>query len=266
MTAVLLAPSLAWAQFRPSDGVFHPVGERYHVEVAGTLWNPAVVGQIASDSFDAIGDAIDFSGDLGYEKTRLKELRIVLRPTTRVRLRLQHTPIRYDAETTFNRNIVFGGTPFPVSVPIVSALAWTVWRAGFEYDFFYRPRGFVGVLLEARYTQLDANLATSTPFFSPPLETLVTARAPLPAVGVVGRAYVLPNVAVNVEVSGFRVPRIDDDIEANYADWDLHGTINLNQFVGVQIGWRHMTTYLSTADDIGDLTFRGMWFGGALRY
>jgi hypothetical protein len=83
---------------------------------------------------------------------------------------------------------------------------------------------------------------------------------------VVGRAYVLPNVAVNVEVSGFRVPRIDDDIEANYADWDLHGTINLNQFVGVQIGWRHMTTYLSTADDIGDLTFRGMWFGGALRY
>jgi hypothetical protein len=269
--AVLLAvsmPAPAAAQFRvpvPDSG-FRPVGERYHVEVAGTFWNPALFGRITSDSFDRIGDAIDLGDDLGYERTRLRDFRLVLRPTERVRLRLQRTPARYSAETTFDREIVFGGTSFPVSVPIISDFSWTVLRGGFEYDFLYRSRGFVGVLLEARYTQLDARLMTNTPFFTPALEAVVTAKAPLPAIGLVGRAYVLPNVAVNLEVSGFRVPRINDEVEANYLDWDVHGTVNLNEHVGVQVGWRRMSTYLATADDEGDLKFRGMWFGGALRY
>jgi hypothetical protein len=262
----LHVPALAGAQSGVSDGGFRPVGERYHVEVAGSLWNPAPFGQIASDSFDDIGSAIDFTTDLGYEATRLKEFRLVLRPAPRIRLRLQHTPVRYAAETSFTRTITFGGTPFPVSVPIVSDLTWKVWRGGLEYDVFYRPRGFVGVLVEARYTQLDATVATNTPFFSPALEAGVVARAPLPAVGAVGRVYLMPNLALNVEVSGFRVPRIDDEIEARYADWDVHGTLNLNEFVGVQVGWRRMTTYLSTGDDLGDVRFSGIWFGGALRY
>jgi len=261
-----LAPAAATAQVRIPDAGFQPVGERYHVEVAGTFWNPVLSGQITSDSFEAIGDVIDFARDLGYDRSSLRDFRLVLRPTRRIRLRLQHTPVRYDAETTFDRDIVVKGTSFPVSVPIVSNFGWTVWRGGFEYDFLYRSRGFVGVLLEARYTQLDARLATNTPFFSPPLEALILAKAPLPAVGAVGRAYVLPNVAVNVEVSGFRVPRIDDQLEATYVEWDLHGTFNLNDYVGLQVGWRRMTTFLSTTDDEGDLQFRGLWFGGALRY
>jgi hypothetical protein len=267
--ALMLGASMsspASAQTRVPDSGFRAVGERYHAEVAGTFWNPALFGRLTSDSFDRIGDAIDLADDLGYERTRMSDFRLVLRPTDRVRLRLQYTPVRYSAETTFDREIVFGGTPFPVSVPIISDFGWTVLRGGFEYDFFYRSRGFVGVLLEARYTQLDATLTTNTPFFSPSLEAAVTAKAPLPAVGLVGRAYVLPNVAVNVEVSGFRVPRIDDQVEATYADWDVHGTFNLNEHVGVQVGWRRLSTYLATADDEGDLKFRGMWFGGALRY
>jgi len=261
-----LAPAAAHAQTRVPDAGFQPVGERYHVEIAGTFWNPALSGRIVSDSLEAIGDSIDFGRDLGYDKSQLRDVRLVLRPTPRIRLRLQHTPVRYAAETTFDRDIVVKGTAFPVSVPIVSEFGWTVWRAGFEYDFLYRSRGFVGLLLEARHTQLDARLATNTPFFSPPLEALILAKAPLPAVGAVGRAYVLPNVAVNVEVSGFRVPRIDDQLEATYVEWDVHGTFNLNDYVGLQMGWRRMTTFLSTADDEGDLQFRGLWFGGAFRY
>ena len=266
MTLGILLPSTASGQLRAPDGGFRAVGERYHVEVAASFWNPTPSGRIMSDGFDVIGDAIDFSSDLGFETTRLRDFRLVLRPSRRIRLRLQHTPVRYAAESTFDRELVFKGTPFPVSVPIVSDLSWNVWRGGLEYDFLYRSRGFIGLLLEARYTQLDARLATNTPFFSPPLEALVVAKAPLPAIGIVGRGYILPNVAVNVEVSGFRVPRIDDQMEATYAEWDVHGTLNLNEFVGVQIGWRRVSTFISTAEDEGDLEFRGLWFGGALRY
>src|SRR5690606_21385601 len=127
---ILCAPAAVAAQGRAPDGGFQPVGERYHVEVSGGLWNSEPFGRIASDSFDEIGSTIDFTTDLGFQATRLKEFRIVLRPTRRIRLRLQHTPIRYAAETSFTRNITFGGTPFPVSVPIVSDFTWKVWRGG----------------------------------------------------------------------------------------------------------------------------------------
>ena len=90
-------------------------------------------------------------------------------------------------------------------------------------------------------------------------------QAPLPAIGVVGRAYVLPEVAINFEMSTFRVPEGSiPDVEANYYDWDIHGTVNVSNNVGLQIGWRRMTNFLAVESDIGDIKFQGLWFGAAL--
>jgi hypothetical protein len=92
------------------------------------------------------------------------------------------------------------------------------------------------------------------------------ARGPLPAIGGVGRFYIIPEVAINFELTGFNVPDIDPKYEANYFDWDIHGTFNVNDYVGVQVGWRRMTTFLNIEDDTGDTKFQGMWFGGVVRY
>jgi hypothetical protein len=83
---------------------------------------------------------------------------------------------------------------------------------------------------------------------------------------VVGRVYVLPEVALNFELTGFKLPEIDPDYDANYFDWDIHGTVNLTNNVGLQVGWRRMSTFLAIEKDAGDLKFQGMWFGAALRY
>jgi hypothetical protein len=101
-----------------------------------------------------------------------------------------------------------------------------------------------------------------------PLATEFTrGKAPLPAIGLVGRAYPLPELAINFEVSMFRVPKGSiPDVEANYYDWDIHGTMNLNRFVGLQVGWRRMTNFLQVEEDTGDVKFQGIWFGGAVRY
>jgi hypothetical protein len=113
---------------------------------------------------------------------------------------------------------------------------------------------------------MDARLATNSPLLSPQLEEFATAKAPLPALGVVGRAYVLPEVAINFELSGFKVPDVDPKYKANYFDWDINGTVNLSNNFGVQIGWRKVTTYLNIEEDTGDLRFQGLWFGVAARY
>ena len=36
--------------------------------------------------------------------------------------------------------------------------------------------------------------------------------------------------------------------------------------VGLQVGWRKMTTYLRVEKDLGDLAFKGLWFGAAARF
>jgi hypothetical protein len=254
------APALAAAQYGSELGSAVP-GEQYHFEVSGTLWNPDLSGVISSQRLGIVGSEIDFIDDLGFERTRFKDVRFVLRPSRKSRFRIQYTPITYVAETSLRRDITFNGQTFPLNLPLQSQFDWKVWRFGYEYDVFYHERGFVGLLLEGRYTQMTAELA------SPLMSEFTRVKAPLPAIGVVGRAYVVPDVAVNFEMSMFRVPEgAIPDVEANYYDWDIHGTFNVHRHVGLQVGWRRMTNFLTVEEDSGDVKFQGLWFGGALRY
>ena len=261
-TAIAIAaPSVASAQFVEPGALRPAVGERYRVEVSGNLWNPVLLGSVSSEQFGILGSDIDFVGDLGYERSRFRDLRIVLRPAKKHRFRIQYTPVEYSAETILSRPIVFNGVKFDTNLPVNSQFDWRVWRLGYEYDFFYHPRGFVGVLFDVRHTTMEAEISSII------TETEYTrARAPLPAIGIVGRAYVIPEVAVNFELSGFKLPDVDPKYQANYFDWDLYGTFNVNQNVGLQAGWRKVSTYLAIESDKGDLQFKGVWFGAALRY
>jgi hypothetical protein len=262
--AALAAGVPADAQAQSSDvprSARPAIGERYHVEVSGNLWNPALLGIVSSEQFGILGTDIDFVGDLGYEQSRFRDLRIVLRPGRKHRFRLQYTPVRYEAETVLARTIVFNGVKFDANLPVNSQFDWKVWRLGYEYDFFYSSRGFVGVLFDVRHTTMEAEISsiiTNTEY--------TRARAPLPAIGVVGRAYVIPELAVNFEVSGFRLPDVDPKYAASYFDWDVYGTFNFTEHVGLQAGWRKVSTYLAIEQDKGDLQFKGLWFGAALRY
>ena len=96
--------------------------------------------------------------DLGIEKTWFKQLRIVLRPAKKHKFRFEYTPITYDAVGTLPTNIVFNGILFPVTFPVTTNLQWKAYRFGYEYDFVSRDRGFVGLILEAKYTDVQATL------------------------------------------------------------------------------------------------------------
>src|SRR5687767_9716895 len=124
----LLSPTVAQAQYGAPDLSSDALGERYHVEVSGSFWNPNLFGEISSEQFGLVGSTISFTDDLGYERKRFKDLRIVLRPSRKSKFRIQYTPIEYEQQTTLRRNIVFNGIVFPVSVPVESSFAWKVWR------------------------------------------------------------------------------------------------------------------------------------------
>jgi len=256
-----LAPAPAAAQYGVA-GSERATGETYHVEVGGYLWSPTPTVLITSESLGIIGSNIDFVEDLGIEKSTFRQLKVVLRPATKHKFRFEYTPISYDAESTLRRSIVFNGQRFDISLPVTTELKWKAYRFGYEWDFVYRERGFVGVLLELKYTDIEATLANT--FVG---SEFVRARAPIPAIGVIGRVYPVPNISITGEFSGFKLPGgIDEDYQGKYFDFDFYGTVNFTDNVGAQLGYRSLTVFYHVEEDEGDLKMKGFYFGGVLRF
>ena len=256
-----LVPVPAWAQY----GVKHisdpATGEKYHVEVSGDFWYPTPEIAITSESLGIVGSRIDFVTDLGIEKTRFKQLKVVLRPAQKHKLRFEYTPITYEAVGTITRDIVFNGQKYPVSLPVATSLQWKAYRFVYEYDFVSRDRGFFGLLLEAKYTEVQATLSNIL------VAEFVNAKAPIPSIGVIGRVYVVPNISITGELSGLRTGSLfGEDYRAHYADFVLYGTVNFNDYVGAQVGYRSFNVFYHVKEDEGELNLKGLYFGGVVRF
>ena len=258
--ACLLAAVPASAQF--SGGLSDPAtGETYHVEVGGYLWSPTPTLAITSESLGIIGSRIDFVEDFDIDNKTFRQLKVVLRPGRKHKFRFEYTPISYSQESTLRRTIIFNGQRFDVALPVLAELKWRAMRFGYEWDFIYRDRGFLGVVLEAKYTDVEAaleNVLIGREF--------VSAKAPIPAIGLIGRVYVVPNVSITGEFGGFRLPDIDEDYRGSYYDFDLYGTVNFNDYVGAQLGYRSLTVHYRVEDDEGDFKMKGLYFGGVARF
>jgi hypothetical protein len=262
---VVLSAASAHAQYGAGRGLSdRATGETYNVEVGGYFWNPTPTIGISSESLPIVGQTatrIDFVNDLGIEKKRFKQLKLVLRPSTKHKFRFEYTPISYDAEGTIRRDVIFNGIIFPVALPVRTEMTWKAYRFGYEFDFIYRDRGFLGLVLEAKYTDVQATLTNiiDTQF--------VHARAPIPAIGLIGRVYVVPNISITGEFGGFKLPEgIDEDYRAKYYDFDLYGTVNFSDNFGAQVGYRSFDVFYKIDQDEGSLVMKGLYFGGVARF
>ncbi|MDA1082786.1 MAG: hypothetical protein O2973_14195 [Gemmatimonadetes bacterium] len=259
---VALSPAYAFAQYRPPGPPV--VGEDYHVEIGYGWWNadPSLI--VNSEALGILGTDVNLVDDLGIEKKRLGKLDIVLRPGRKHRFRFQYVPIHYvvdDHQVT--REFVFNGQRYNVGLPVKTDANFETYRIGYEFDFLQFPRGFLGALVDVKYTNVDISLT------SPILEEFTTAAAPIPTLGVVGRGYVTSHLAVNGEMSFFRVPEnLGEQLggDGSYTDFDLNATYNLTKNVGAQVGYRSVHVSYAVDNDNGSLKFKGMYFGGVVRF
>jgi hypothetical protein len=259
---LLLMPRGAHAQFTATPFSDPATGERYHIEASFGWWNPPPQFQIASESLPGVlGTRIDAVADLGIQQKRIPELRIVLRPGRKHKFRLNYVPMTYNAVSTLRRDIIFNGIRYALNVPVSTQLSWKTWHLGYEYDFFYRDRGFVGIVLQAKATDIQARLQA-------PIGTeFARVQAPIPAIGGIGRVYVVPNISITGELDFFKIPdSIDERYQAHYFDFDLYGTVNFNDFVGAQIGFRSLDLGYTIENDQGSFKSKGIYFGGVVRY
>ena len=258
----LLLPVRTDAQFAATPFSDPATGERYHIEASGAFWNPNPHFLIASESLPGIlGTTIDAVADLGITKQRINEFRLVLRPGRKHKFRLDYLPMTYTASSTLKREVIFNGIRYNVNLPVQTELSWKTWHIAYEYDFLYRDRWFVGFVMQVKATDIQASLRA-------PIGTeFARAQAPIPTIGGIARVYVVPNISITGELVGLKIPdSIDERYRAHYFDFDLYGTVNFNDYVGAQIGYRSLDLGYLIEGDLGDFKAKGIYFGGVVRY
>jgi hypothetical protein len=260
IAGILFVAAPASAQFTPRPLSDPATGERYFIEASAGLWSPSADMHISSEAFEIVGTDIDFKTDLGLQDQRFGELHAVLRPARKHKFRFQYIPIKYEQSSVLTRDIVFNGQRYRVGLPVNSLLDWKAYRFGYEYDAFYRDRGFIGLIVEAKYTDVNASLT------NPLISEFAHARAPIPALGGIARFYVVPNISITGELSGIKIPEISGDYEAHYADFDLYGTVNVTNNIGAQLGYRSLDVGYLIEEDTGSFVVKGLYFGAVLRY
>jgi hypothetical protein len=260
--ALVAAP--AHAQFRPRP-VSSPVsGETFRLEAGVAFWNPSADMMITSGGSGALtgipGTAIDAKSDLGFTDKKLPQFQLTLRPGAAHKLRLQYIPINYTAASTLTRNVDFNGQRYSAGLPVDSTMDWKALRFGYEYDFLRRDTVFAGFITEVKYT--DVNITVTSGLTS----EFVQERAPIPAVGGIGRVYVVPQVSITGEATFFKIPTIADKYSGHYVDVDIYGTVNFTNNVGVQGGYRTLNLGYLKEEDTGSFKLKGIYFGFVGRF
>jgi hypothetical protein len=253
----------AHAQFRPRPLNEPAAGEQFHIEASAAIWRPSADVAISSESLGIPGTTIDFKRDLGLTDKNVAELKFTLQPARRHKLRAQVIPMKYESSTRLTRDVIFNGQRYSVDLPVDSTFNWKAWRFNYEFDFIAKNQGFAGFIIEMKYNNIRTDLTAA----ALDLHEFNQTRFPVPALGGIGRFYVVPNVSITGEVTGLKIPdSIDDRYHGHWVDVDIYGTANFTRNVGAQLGFRSVDLGYQIKEDSGSLTFKGIYFGIVARY
>ena len=258
---LLCCAAPASAQYKPRTLNDPATGESYHIEAGAGYWFPTADIIVSSEQLGIPGSQINAKRDLGLTDQRFPILDLQLRPARSHKFRFQYIPVSFTQTATLTRDIVFNGIRYRLGLPVNSTLDWKTYEFGYEYDFVVKNWGFVGFNLQAKYTDVEVKLASliATEF--------AHARGPIPAIGGIARVYVVPNISITGELSGFKIPdSIDNRYNAHYIDFDLYGTVNFTNNIGVKGGYRSRDVGYLIKSDSGAFTLNGIYFGAVLRY
>ena len=234
-TLLLMTSGTASAQYRTPGGTSTGVsGEDYHVEVAYSFWCPERDIVVSSESLGIIGTNVDAVTDLGFPRddvsgpegraASLTQVQVPVRLHAHHKLRRRHRP---DPNGHLQRPAIHRGAAGDFRARLEDL------RFGTEFDFIARSRGFLGFIVEGKFTDMDLTIT------APLINEFTNVKVPIPTIGAIGRVYVAKNVAITGELTGLKLT-IDEDT-GRYVEFDVNGLFNINRYVGVQGGYRTLS-------------------------
>jgi len=244
--AMLCVSGVASAQSSP---------ESYGFEGRLIFWKPSPEIVLTSGT---LGTPVDFINTFAVEDKRFRSYQIVTK-AGKHKIRFSKEPFKYDATATLTQTIRFQGQTYTVGVPTAAELDWHLTRIGYEWDAVSTARGFLGLVVDLNYNNMNAQLS------APGITTQIFERKILvPTVGGTARGYLGQYISFTGEWTGFKLNRSHDI--GKFVDFDLYGTANLGRNVGVQYGYRSLTVNYNIDEDGGDLKLKGPYFGFVVRF
>src|SRR6185503_14844500 len=114
----------ASAQYTPKPLKDPTTGESFHIEVSADIWRPNASISVQSEGLGIVGNEIDLKRDLGVVDKQMSALDLVLRPAPRHKFRFQYLPIKYEAASILNRDVVFNGIRYRANLPVNTLFDW----------------------------------------------------------------------------------------------------------------------------------------------
>ena len=229
------------------------------VEFGVTSWRPSPELTLSTDALAGSNiDKVDFVQEFGIDDASFPQFRVALGRNHK--FRLSYVKLSYEAEATIQRTFTFQGRTFSVGAPASTDIEWDLWTFGYEWDVVSRDRGFFGIVTDLKYNKIKASVD------SPALRSTAATdtSAPVPTVGVIGRGYLAPMVAITGEFTGLKIGR--DNFDVKFTDFDINGMVLFGRHVGAQVGYRSVVVEYIVDEDTGDLKMQGPYFGGVVRF
>lgn len=260
LLGLTMTATSAAAQYRPRPVIESPASEAFVIEGMVGLWSPSTQLTLSSEGLGIIGTNIDLGRDLGLTTGRHMDLRVMVRPARKHKFRFQYVPMGYSQTKSVDRDLVFNGQRFATGTTVTSQLDWKATRISYEYDFLSMARGFGGLVLDLKQTNVRAALESAA------TAEFTQLRASVPAVGGIARVYITPHISVTGELSGMRLPSgAVEESRGHYVEVDIFGTLNISPRVAAQVGYRALDVETRIDDDAAAFTLRGLYFGVVVR-
>lgn len=172
--------------------------ESYVLRLEYVRWFPSVSGEVQKSPGDV--NRIDIENDLGVSSEDVSEFKGSFRLGGRHKFRGAYNRLDYAGDVILSNAFIFDGTFFRRDSRTVTSLKGTLWSGDYELDVLKGGWGYLGVLIGARYLDVDAVIVQP----EEARRETGTLRAPVPVLGMSGRVYA-GRLSMSAEVSGLTI-------------------------------------------------------------
>ncbi len=232
------------------------------VEVWGELryWRPTLESRIVASEPGFPGTTVDPVDALGVEEEQNAfEARAGISFLGRHKFRIGYLPLSFDGDRVITQGVTFQGQTFSVGTRVLTDLDVKILRAGYEFDFFKTPLGYLGILFEVHYFDGEARLRDS----AGTQDRTVDFRVPVPVVGLAFRTY--PTITRIVSV-GAELVGVYAGSTGHYLDGEASITFSPWPFVELTGGYRVIDLEGEEGDDSLDLFLHGPFASLTVRF
>jgi len=253
LLAGLLA-ALAGAGEAQAQGYAMPSQENWKLQGAYRWWQPDLQGTLQKNGLELDGSEIDLPGDLGLDEGQSYQITGALQFKPGVKLRGSYTKLSLDGDVAVDRLLRYEDVTFFRGTQLVSTIRGAFWTGDLEFDFSKGGWGYAGVLLGARY--LDVDYVTVAPATSKRIQEQL--QTVVPTIGLALRYYA-GRISLSGEGAGMSIGK-------NGTAWELDGSarLHLSDRLSVMGGYRLYSVKTEKDVDLFELRESGFYFGAEI--